>query len=104
MVQLEGVRDGSETTEDRVLAKGEGGLGGGAGRPHYGRTGVAIRRSSTQIGYWKKRLLEGAGELFSDDRRRESQEQDALIADLYEQIGRLQMELAWLKKKLARLD
>jgi transposase len=42
----------------------------------------------TQIGYWKKRLLEGAGELFSDDRRRESQEQEALIADLYEQIGR----------------
>jgi hypothetical protein len=48
--------------------------------------------------------LEGAGELFSDDRRRESQEQNALIADLYEQIGRLQMELAWLKKKLAQLD
>jgi hypothetical protein len=24
----------------------------------------------THIGYWKKRLLEGAGELFSDDRRR----------------------------------
>jgi hypothetical protein len=49
-------------------------------------------------------LLAGAGELFSDDRRRESHEQEALIADLYEQIGRLQMELAWLKKKVARLD
>jgi transposase-like protein len=58
----------------------------------------------TQIGHWKRRLLEGAGDLFSDDRRRQAEDQEALIADLYEQIGRLQMELAWLKKKLARLD
>ena len=58
----------------------------------------------TQIGQWKRRLVEGAAELFSDDRRREVQEQDALVAELYEQIGRLQMELGWLKKKVARLD
>jgi transposase len=58
----------------------------------------------TQIGHWKRRLLEGAGDLFSDDRRRQVEDQEALIADLYEQIGRFQMELAWLKKKLARLD
>ena len=59
---------------------------------------------ATQIGHWKRRLLDGACELFADDRRRESQDQEALIADLYEQIGRLQMELEWLKKKAARLD
>jgi len=59
---------------------------------------------STQIGQWKRRLLDGATELFSDDRRREVQNQDALVAELYEQIGRLQMEAAWLKKKVARLD
>ena len=58
----------------------------------------------TQLGPWKRRLLEGAAELFSDDRHREVREQDALIAELYEQIGRLQMEAAWLKKKVARLD
>ena len=55
---------------------------------------------STQIGQWKRRLLEGAAELFSDDRRREIQDQDALVAELYEQIGRLQVELGWLKKTL----
>ncbi len=104
MVQLEGVRDGSETTEDRVLAEGEGGLGSGAWRSHDERTGVAIRRSSNADRLLEEAVMEGAGELFSDDRRRESQEQEALIADLYEQIGRLQMELAWLKKKLAQLD
>jgi putative transposase len=59
---------------------------------------------ATQIGQWKKRLMEGAPELFSDDRRREVQDQDALVTELYEQIGRLQMELGWLKKKVARLD
>ena len=59
---------------------------------------------STQIGQWKRRLLDGALELFSDDRRREVQDQEALVAELYEQIGRLQMETAWLKKKVARLD
>ena len=59
---------------------------------------------ATQIGQWKKRLTEGASELFSDDRRREVQDQDALVTELYEQIGRLQMELGWLKKKVARLD
>ncbi len=58
----------------------------------------------TQIGRWKRQLLDGAAELFSDDRRREAQSQDALIAELYEQIGRLQMEAAWLKNKVARLD
>ena len=59
---------------------------------------------ATQIGQWKRRLVEGATELFSDDRRREGQDQEALVAELYEQIGRLQMELGWLKKKVARLD
>lgn len=59
---------------------------------------------STQIGQWKRRLLDGVTELFSDDRRHDVQEQDGLIAELYEQIGRLQMEAAWLKKKVARLD
>jgi transposase-like protein len=58
----------------------------------------------TQIGQWKRQLLDSATELFSDDRRRQVENQDALIAELYEQIGRLQMEAAWLKKKVARLD
>jgi transposase-like protein len=53
----------------------------------------------TQIGQWKRQLVDGAVELFSGDQRRRVENQDALIAELYEQIGRLQMETAWLKKK-----
>ena len=52
----------------------------------------------TQVSQWKRELVEGAEDLFGRDRGREAQEQEALVADLYEQIGRLRMELEWLKK------
>jgi transposase-like protein len=55
----------------------------------------------TQVAAWKKQLLERAAELFVDGRRKESSE--ANEQELYEQIGRLQMELAWLKKKVAQV-
>ncbi len=58
----------------------------------------------TQIGQWKRQLLDGAVEMFSGEQRRKAEDQSTLIAELYEQIGRLQMEAAWLKKKVARLD
>jgi transposase len=55
----------------------------------------------TQVAIWKKRLVEGADELFADGRRRTQTEVNE--QELYEQIGRLQMELAWLKKKVAQV-
>jgi transposase-like protein len=58
---------------------------------------------ATQISTWKQRLVEGATDLFVDGRRkrREDEHRDE---ELYEQIGRLQMELAWLKKKSTELS
>jgi len=53
---------------------------------------------------WKRQLLEGAAEIFSRDRPAESEEQEALVTELYEQIGRLQMELGWVKKKAAQFS
>ena len=55
-----------------------------------------------QISQWKKQLLDGAESLFGDGRRRERDESQAIQAQLYEQIGRLNMEVEWLKKKAAR--
>ena len=55
-----------------------------------------------QISQWKKQLLDGVESLFRDGRRREPEEGLAIQADLYEQIGRLNMELEWVKKKAAR--
>jgi len=55
---------------------------------------------SVQISQWKKQLLDGIESLFRDGRRRDHDETQAIQAELYEQIGRLKMELEWLKKKL----
>jgi len=51
-----------------------------------------------QISQWKGKLLEEGAILFSNKSARQQREQEALQAGLFEQIGRLQMELAWLKK------
>ena len=53
-----------------------------------------------QISEWKQYLLKNGSELFSPNPARQQREQAALETDLYEQIGRLKMELEWLKKKL----
>ena len=54
-----------------------------------------------QISQWKKQLLDGAESLFRDGRRREHDDGLVVQAELYEQIGRLKMEVEWLKKKSA---
>ena len=59
----------------------------------------------TQIHQWKKQLLEGAEGVFSNGAsvRRTGVEDDGSTAELYEQIGRLKMQLEWLKKKAERI-
>ncbi len=57
----------------------------------------------SQIQEWKRRLLSGAAELFADGRSQKvAAQQQAQEAELYEQIGRLKMELEWLKKTAQR--
>lgn len=56
----------------------------------------------TQIHQWKKQLSAEAAELFRDGRSAKADGVSAAEqAELYEQIGRLKMELEWLKKKAA---
>lgn len=55
-----------------------------------------------QITAWKKQLLEGAAELFADGRSKRGEE-PSNEQELFEQIGRLKMEVEWLKKKSAEL-
>jgi putative transposase len=58
----------------------------------------------SQIHSWKRQLLEGAEGLFLGgvEKRRSVDQPEA--AELYEQIGRLKVELEWLKKKAAQFD
>jgi putative transposase len=55
---------------------------------------------SSQVSAWKKQLLEQVVELFEDGRRQGSHETGGKEQELYEQIGRLTMEIDWLKKNL----
>jgi transposase len=53
----------------------------------------------TQVGQWKKELLEQAGSLFEIKRGPKPVDESASPERLYSEIGRLKMELDWLKKK-----
>ena len=59
----------------------------------------------TQIHQWKRQLLEGAEGVFHNGpgAKRSGNEDDCPTAELYEQIGRLKMQLEWLKKKAERI-
>jgi len=54
----------------------------------------------TLIHAWKKQLLAGADQLFRNGSKAATADAEAEKAELFEQIGRLKMELEWLKKKV----
>ncbi len=59
----------------------------------------------TQVSQWKRQLEEQVKDLFRDRRGRGGGEDDGrLVEQLYQQIGRLQFELDWLKKKSGIFD
>jgi transposase len=57
----------------------------------------------TLVHAWKKQLLQGAEQVFGAgaSARAGNGDTEARQAELYEQIGRLKMELEWVKKKAA---
>jgi putative transposase len=55
----------------------------------------------TLIHGWKKQLLTSADLVFSNGAQTASADAEAEKAQLFEQIGRLKMELEWLRKKVA---
>jgi len=57
---------------------------------------------ATLVHAWKKQLVTGAVSIFAGSAKSAASDAEAVQAELYEQIGRLKMELEWLKKKAAR--
>ena len=53
-----------------------------------------------QVSEWKKQLLSHAPELFSRKNAGSVRSEEELTAPLYEEIGRLKMDVKWLEKKL----
>jgi putative transposase len=58
----------------------------------------------SQISQWKRQLLDEGATVFSTTTTQQLRQQETLQAELYEQIGRLKMDLEWLKKKVNRAD
>ena len=54
----------------------------------------------SQISTWKKLLVSNASELFSRGSNYTHKTEKKLTGPLYEEIGRLRMDVKWLKKKL----
>ena len=55
----------------------------------------------TLIHAWKKQLLTGAEQVFANGTKAPAGDTEAPKAELFEQIGRLKMELEWPEKKVA---
>lgn len=56
----------------------------------------------TVLSQWKKQLVDECATLFSDNRVKDGLDHAELTSRLYQQIGQLQVELDWLKKKSGR--
>lgn len=52
-----------------------------------------------QIGQWKKQLQAGMKDIFSSSKKKGSRDTEKLQERLYQEIGKLKVELDWLKKK-----
>ena len=55
----------------------------------------------TQVSQWKRQVHTGAKELFATGQGKGDPDGDAQQAKLYEEVGRLKMELDWVKKTSA---
>lgn len=58
----------------------------------------------TQIGFWKRQLMERAPTLFTDKRAKDGKSQDRIMEELYKVIGQRDVELEWMKKNLQLMD
>ena len=69
------------------------------GEKTLSQLGSQFKVHPIQIGKWRKAAIEQLPELFVDGRTRKGQPEESGKEALYEEIGRLKVELDWLKKK-----
>lgn len=58
----------------------------------------------SQVNKWKKQLMDATPEIFGNKSAKSLKENDAERDRLYQQIGKLQVEVEWLKKKTGHLS
>jgi transposase-like protein len=54
-----------------------------------------------QVSTWKRQFLESLPQIFENPRKSKDDDGEELINQLYQQIGKLKVELDWVKKKSA---
>lgn len=74
------------------------------GEKTLSQLGTQFKVHPIQIAKWRKAALEQLPELFVDGRRSKARNGESDRDALYEEIGRLKVELDWLKKKVGLLD
>jgi len=70
------------------------------GQKTVGELATEYAIHTNQISQWKRNLLDGASELFARGKDRGDEAHEAEKDRLYQQIGKLQVEVEWLKKKV----
>jgi len=58
----------------------------------------------SQVNAWKKQLLESSSDIFGKGKKQQTANTEDEKDKLYSQIGRLKVEVDWLKKKTGHLD
>ena len=57
---------------------------------------------TSQVRKWKREVAEGAAGIFGGDHAQKKKDDQALVAQLYQQIGQLKVEKDFLEKGLGR--
>lgn len=74
------------------------------GEKTLSQLGSQFKVHPMQIAKWRKAAIDQLPELFVDGRTRKASGGEADNDTLYQEIGRLKVELDWLKKKVGMLD
>ena len=57
-----------------------------------------------QVSQWRKKVMEALPDLFATRRKKKDRDSEELQSELYRQIGKLKVEVDWLKKKSEQLN
>jgi len=74
------------------------------GEKTLSQLGSQFKVHPMQIAKWRKAAIDQLSDLFVDGRARKPNGTEADSDALYQEIGRLKVELDWLKKKVGMLE